>query len=152
MTTPVNRRKCLVMYVVDTKTRAVDDICAGWLSVTYATLWKFFSKAFRLLFISVRISIGCTHFSNDEIHISWVPMRRSRVFFSFRVPDPILPESKSLGILNWYVQQEGIFKVNYVSIALLILELTSTSILFCTDYFRQLVRLSNIDSVTVENL
>jgi len=39
------------------------------------------NKASGLLFIFVRVSMGHAHFSNDEMHISWVPMRPSTVFF-----------------------------------------------------------------------
>jgi len=45
------------------------------------------NKVSRLLFILVRVSTGHAHFSNDEIHISWVPMRHSTVFFSCRAPE-----------------------------------------------------------------
>ena len=48
---------------------------------------NFLNKASRLLFIFIRVSMGHTHFSNNKIHISWVPVKPSTVFFSCRMPE-----------------------------------------------------------------
>jgi len=45
------------------------------------------SKASRLLFIFIQVSMGHAHFSNDEIRISCEPDRPTLLFFSWRTPE-----------------------------------------------------------------
>ena len=58
------------------------------------------NKASGLLFIFVRVSTDHARFSNDEIRISWVPMRPSTVFFSCRMPEK-LTRKAGLEVCGW---------------------------------------------------
>ena len=50
-------------------------------NLSIALFFRSFNKASGLLFIFVHVSTGSRPLSNDEIRVSWVPMRPSTVFF-----------------------------------------------------------------------
>ena len=58
------------------------------------------NKASGLLFIFFRLSKGHVHYLNNEIRISWVPMRPSTVFFSCKMPEK-LTRKAGLEVCGW---------------------------------------------------